>query len=150
MERRGYYCKIPDFSRICEIETLILESEVIKDYHMTFRTHEEKRNLEKGSYMCIVNNSNEICAAIITDLNPDTAQIEAIAVKKEYKIRGLAPILNYQIFKQLCEKQIKIIKGWVETDNNESIKYHLSLGYHFSNKHAEEWILDNKTDKLCK
>ena len=142
MERMGYSCIIPDISCYEEIEDMILESRVIKDYHMTFRTKEEKRNMEKGSYLCIVNEKGELCAAIIADIDVDIAQIEALAVKEEYKIRGLAPILDYKIFKQLCERKIGLVQGWVELDNDDSLRYHMSLGYRFAGKQANEWILE--------
>ncbi len=144
MEKKGYRCIAPDFSRFDEIERIILESNVIKDYQMTYRTPEEKKALEKGIYLCIVNSSDEICAGGIVDIDIAKKIVRegAVAVKPEYKMKGFAPILSYYRNKWLCDKNIQIVQGWISAYNEPSLKYHKSLGYNIMDKYVDEWLLD--------
>ncbi len=142
LEKKGYHCIIPDVSRYGEIDQLIKDSGIIKDYHLTYRTEEERKALLKGSYLCVVNKDHEICAASIAVVNGSVAQAEAAAVKEEYKMRGLAPVLSYQRYKWLCDNHIKTMQGWILTHNKTSLNYHKSLGYCFTDKYVEEWLLE--------
>ena len=140
MEKKGYKCIIPDSSRYAEIEQMFLDSGIIKDYHIEFRTEEEKKQLQEGSYLCIVK-QDEICAARIATLENGVAHAEDIAVKEQYKLKGLAPILAYQGMKWFCENDIKLMRGWVLVHNQNAMEYYRSMGYQFNNKYSEEWIL---------
>lgn len=144
MEEKGYRCIAPDFSRFDEIEHIIVESNIIKDYQMTYRTPDEKRLLEEGTYLCIVNGSDEICAGGIVDVDIAKGIVRdgAIAVKTEYKMKGLAPFLSYYRYKWLCDKNIQTIQGWISIYNKPSLRYHRSLGYSIIEKYVDEWLLD--------
>ncbi len=142
MEKRGYHCIQPDFSRFGQIEQVIIHSEILKDYHLTFRTEQEKKELEEGSYLCIVNKDNEICAASIAVINFGIAQAEVMAVKEEYKMKGLAPILTYQRLKWLCDRNVSKIQGWILLHNETSLRYHQKIGYQLIDRYAEDWILE--------
>lgn len=144
MEKRGYWCIIPDFSRFKEIEDMIIESGIIKDYHIIYRTEEEKKALTPGTYLCMVNNRYEICAASILNINlmEGICQDGIIVVQEKYKMKGFAPIMAYQRYKWLCNNNIQNIQGWILTHNEPSLKYHKSLGFRFIDKYSEEWLLD--------
>lgn len=140
MEKKGYYCIKPKFSQFDQIEQVIINSDILKDYHLTFRTEQEKQELEEGSYLCIVNKDNEICAAGIAAINFGIAQAEVMAVKEEYKMKGLAPILTYQRLKWLCDRNVSKIQGWILLHNETSLRYHKKIGYQLTNRHAIDWL----------
>ncbi len=142
MEEKGYRCIAPDFSRFDEIERIIMDSGTIKEYQMIHRTPEEKRALEKGTYLCIVNSNDEICAGGVVDIAEGIAREGTVAVKTEYKMKGLAPILSYYRYKWLCDKNIPAIQGWISVFNESSLRYHKSLGYSIMDKYVDEWLLD--------
>ena len=144
MKEKGYRCIAPDFSRFDEIERIIMDSGTIKDYQMIYRTPEEKRLLEEGTYLCIVNSSDEICAGGVVDVDIAKRIVRegAAAVKTEYKMKGLAPILSYYRYKWLCDKNIPTIQGWISIYNETSLRYHRSLGYCIMDKYVDEWLLD--------
>lgn len=145
LERKGYHCRVPDASMIEEIETIIFESDVIKDYQLDYWTNEEKkRGLENGFYLCIVNADNQICAAEICKLDDDISEGLALAVREKYRMHGLAPMIVYHRFSQLYHREIKRMQGWILTDNEPSLRYHKSIGYKFTNEYADEWILRGK------
>ncbi len=141
LEKKGYQCKEADFSMFQEIETMILDSGIIKDYQMDYRTDEEKKKLEKGSYLYLTNKDGQICAASLCVIKRGIAKVEGIAVKEDYKGRGLAPSLTYERFRWMRDKKIRLVQGWILTSNVPSLRYHQSLGYEFINKYADEWIL---------
>lgn len=144
MKEKGYQCIAPDFSRFAEIERIIMDSGTIKEYQMIYRTPEEKRSLEKGTYLCIVNSNDEICAGGVVDVDIAKGIVRegTAAVKPEYKLKGLAPILSYYRYKWLCDKNIPTIQGWISVFNESSLRYHRSLGYSIMDKYVDEWLLD--------
>ncbi len=142
IEKKGYCCIEAEYSLFDKIEKIIVGSDILEDYHIISRTDQEKKELEKGSYLCILNEKKDICAASIAVINSGIAQAEEMVVKDEYKMRGFAPILTYQRLKWLDSKNIQKIEGWILTHNESSLRYHRKLGYHFTDKYVEEWILE--------
>lgn len=142
MEKKGFSCVEADYSRYKEIEDLILDSDIIKDYQMNYLTEQEKQQMIAGSYLCVLDKQNQICAASIAFVHDGIARDGVIAVKEEYKMRGVAPMLTYQRYKWFWENKVDSAQGWILVDNNASIKYHTSLGYRSTGKYANEWILE--------
>ena len=144
LEKKGYRCIAADPSLFDEIDKIVVDSGVIKDYQIDYRTYEEKKNLEKGSYLCRVDSNNQICAVSVCVIKDGVAKGVATAVKEEYKMQGLAPVLTYHRFKWLRDNGIESLQAWILTSNEPSLWYHESLGYTFLSKYADEWILDAK------
>lgn len=140
MEQKGYRCIKADFSRYGEIDSLIKDSGIIKEYHMVSRTEEEKKALEEGSYLCMIDAENRICGGSIMVIKDGVAEGEAVAIPEAYKMRGIAPVLTYKRLQWLCENNVEYIQGWILVNNDASIRYHKSLGYTFRNKFANEWL----------
>lgn len=142
MQKKGFFCIEADYSCYKEIEELILDSDIIKDYQMSYFTEHEKQMLRQGTYLCVLNKYDQICAASICNVdNNGIARDGAIAVKEEYKMKGITPLLSYHRLKWACENKIDLIQGWILTDNDASIKYHKGVGYQETGKYANEWIL---------
>lgn len=141
MGKKGFHCIEADHSLYKEIEDLILDSNVIKDYHMTYHTVQEKQMMTEGSYLCVLDKQNQICAASISFVNGGVARDGAVAVKEEYKMKGIAPLLTCHRMKWFLRNEINLIQGWIRTDNDASMKYHKSLGYQMTGRYANEWIL---------
>ena len=74
MEKKGYRCIAADPSLFDEIDKIVVDSGVIKDYQIDYRTYEEKKNLEKGSYLCIVDSNNQICAVSVCVIKDGVAK----------------------------------------------------------------------------
>ena len=73
LEQKGYRFKTADISMIGEIEQIILDSGVIKDYQLNYLTEEEKKEMaEKGCYSYIVNGENQICGGGYFFIDGDT------------------------------------------------------------------------------
>lgn len=142
LEKKGYRCITADFSMLQEIEEMILDSGIIKDYQLNYWTDEEKKRMaEKGSYLCIVNHDYQICAAATCIIGDTTIKGMTGVVKEKYKMHGLIVALAYHRLKWLYENGFKSIQGWILTDNEPSLRYHQSMGYEFMNEYADEWIL---------
>lgn len=142
MEEQGFSCVCAEESQFQEIEEMICTSGVIKDYQMTYRTPEEKRALERGSYLCVLDKEGNMCAAHFCALVNGITTEGAVVVKEEYKMRGLVSMFTYYRSQWLKEHQAVCSQGWIETDNMPSIRMHKSLGYEFRDRYADEWILD--------
>lgn len=142
MEEQGFSCVCAEEPQFQEIEEMICSSGVIKDYQIAYRTPEEKRALEKGSYLCILDKEGNMCAASFCALVNGITTGGALVVKEEYKMRGLVPMITYYRSKWLEKHHASYSQGWIETDNMPSIRLHKSLGYEFRDRYADEWILD--------
>lgn len=142
MEGQGFSCVYAEEPQFQEIEEMICASGVIKDYQMAYRTPEEKRALEKGSYLCILDKEGNMCAASFCAIVSGITTGGALVVKEEYKMRGLVPMFTYYRSRWLKEHHVVCCQGWIETDNMPSIRLHKSLGYEFRDRYADEWILD--------
>lgn len=142
MQDQGFRCIEADFSQYKEIESLILDSNIIKDYQLDYLTEQEKQMMLAGSYLCVLDKHNQICAVSLCVVNGGVARNGSIAVKEEYKMKGIAPLIAYQRFKWFRESGIDLSQTWIRVDNDASIKYNKSLGYQSTGKYANEWILE--------
>lgn len=142
MESQGFSCVCAEEPQFREIEQMFCASGVIKDYQMAYRTREEKKALEKGSYMCILDRNGNMCAASFCAIVNGITTGGSVAVKEEYKMRGLVPMFTYYRSRWLRDHHVTYSQGWIETDNMPSIRLHESLGYEFRDRYADEWVLD--------
>lgn len=141
MERKGFRCIEAEYPLYKEIEDLILSSDVIKDYQMHYLTEEEKQMMPPGSYICVLDREDQICAAAIAYVHDGISRDGVFAVKEEYKMRGIAPLLTYKRYNWSRKNKVVLGQGWILIDNDASIKYHKNLGYESTGKYANDWLL---------
>lgn len=144
MESKGFRCIRADKRYYEEIENLLLASQKIHDYQIDYKTDEEKNEMPIGTYLCILNDKDEICAANVCYIEGEVAYGEGAAVVDRYKMQGLAPIMTYHRLKWLEEKGVPILRAWILEDNTASLRYHTSVGYKFVNKYVNEWIRETE------
>lgn len=142
LEAQGFSCVYAEESQFREIEDMICASGVIKDYQMTYFSPEEKRALDKGSYLCILDKEGNMCAASFCTIVNGITTGGMLVVKEEYKMKGIVLMCYYYRTRWLKEHHVILIQAWVETDNMPSVRYHKSMGYEFRDRYADEWILD--------
>lgn len=142
LERKGFSIMHAAPIQYSEIEKFILESNIIKDYHLDYLTEEEKQELPDGTYIYISDKDGNICGASICLIDGEMGHGIGVAVKEQYKLLGFAPVLAAYRFAWLCDKNVKHSAGWIVTTNDASIRYHKNLGYNFTDKYADEWIKD--------
>lgn len=140
-EKKGYVFKVLDGTMYDDAAKILLKSNIIHDYQIDFKTDEEKAKLPVGTCLGIVNSDNELCGACLCDIKNGYAKGIGIAIEEPYKMNGFAPILTYHRLSWLKENGISLIEGWILINNVDSIKYHRRLGYRFTEKYADEWIL---------
>lgn len=142
LEAQGFSCVYAEESQFQEIEDMFYASGVIKDYQMVYFSPEEKRALDKGSYLCILDREGNMCAASFCAIVNGITTGGMLVVKEEYKMRGLVPMCSYYRTQWLKQHHVVISQGWVETDNMPSIRLHKSMKFEFRDRYADEWILD--------
>lgn len=145
MEAKGYRCVMADENCYEQIEEMVLASRIIKDYQIDYRTADEKKKFQKGAYLCIFNDKEEMCAVNVCFIDNGVAYGEGVAIAEEFKMHGLAPMLSYYRYKWLHDNGIEYIQAWILLENEASLRYHESLGYQFVNKYVDEWV--RETDK---
>ncbi len=115
----------------------------LKLFHIPFRTREEELQLIRdGSYACIINSSNEICAARQIERMAGNLYSPWFCVKSEYKNKyGLGIVMTGFEMKYACEHDLQRVYGWIANDNVKSWNYHKRLGVLCSGKAADEWVM---------
>lgn len=140
MLRNGFSVVEPDEGLIPQIRELEKNIKSVPIYQIPYFSDEEILTLGKEKrIICIVNDKKELCA--IKTVTEEKSSNCYVAVKEEYQqMYGLAIVL---IWYQMCYVEENNLKwtGWMEETNNESIKFHMNLGYRWSGKYMEEWVL---------
>lgn len=115
----------------------------LKVFHIPFHTREEELQIiREGGYACIINRSNEICAARKIERMMGSLYSPWFCVKSEYKNKyGLGIVMTGFEMKYACEHDLPRVYGWIANDNVESWNYHKRLGVICSGKAADEWVL---------
>lgn len=140
MEMKGFRCVVADETYLDKIESMLFASEKVRDYQIDYRTSEEKRVMKEGTYLCVLNSEDEICAVNACYMEGQTAYGEGVAIEEQYKMHGLAPIMTFHRFKHLADNNVTNILAWILTDNEASLRFHTSVGYELVNKYIDEWV----------
>lgn len=143
MGRFGLKITYADNSQLEDIIRLRDSTTELKPYHFSYETMEERlKAIEKGYFRCVVNAQNELCAAQQFCVERAGIQGNWLAVETGYKEKyGIGTAMAYHSFAYAIEHNIRNYFGWVEKNNEKSLRYHQSVGYGLTGKLAEDWIL---------
>lgn len=141
-EKKGFTYKVLDASMYDAAEKILLNSNIIHDYQIDYKTDEEKAELPLGTCLGIINSEGELCGVSMCDIKNGCAKGIGIAIEEQYKMNGFAPILTFHRLSWLKENDISLLEGWILINNTDSINYHRRLGYRFTEKYADEWVLN--------
>ena len=132
-----------DSSQLESIFRLREREAELKPFHFSYETLEERQQaIEKGYFRCVVNAQNELCAAQQFSVERNGIQGNWLAVETDYKEKyGIGAAMAYHSFAYAIEHNIRNYFGWLEKDNEKSLRYHQSIGYRLTGKAAEDWIL---------
>lgn len=138
--------KIIYADRVAQLESIFRlrdRTPELKAYHFPYETMEERQQaIEKGFFRCVVNAGNELCAAQQFSVGGNGVEGNWLAVETEYKEKyGIGAAMEYHSFAYAIEHNIRNYFGWVEKDNEKSLRFHQSAGYRLTGKVAEDWIL---------
>lgn len=140
LEHQNFRIIRADYSYNDQINALIDGQDMIKYYHIPYQTEDEiKATFEDRNYVAIVNDKDEILAYTSGHLENGKRYADAMIIKEEYKLYGFAPILFYYC---TCSGFSDIRKTSVNLENIASVKLHKKLGWKFTNKYMENWLLD--------
>lgn len=130
----------PDYSYYDQIKALVEGQDMIKYYHIPYQTEDEiKAVFEEKNYVAIVNENDELLAYTGGHLENGKRYADAMIIKEEYKLHGFAPILVYYC---TYSRFSDVRKTSVNLENAASIKLHKKLGWNFTNKYMENWLLE--------
>lgn len=142
LARFGLRITYADRSQLEDIFRLRDQEPDLKPYHFSYETMEEKeRAIEKGYFRCVVNAENKLCAAQQFSVERNGIQGNWLAVETDYKEKyGIGAAMAYHSFAYAIERNIGNYFGWLERDNEKSLRYHQSIGYRLTGKVAEDWV----------
>lgn len=130
----------PDYKLVPQIRGILESLDTISNYQIPYFREEEIIEFGKeGRFICIINEKRELCA--VKFYREEDSLYGTIAIKEEYqKAYGIAVILYCHLPGYMKGKDLKP-EGWIATVNTESIKYHMNLGYYWTGRYMDEWVL---------
>lgn len=148
IERFGFRICYADRNMIDDIMNLRNREPVLSRYHFEFETDDEiYKDIDDGLYRVVLNKENEVIAAQHFKEKNGTINGEWLAVKEEFKLQyGIGGALAYHSFDYAKQKGVEMYYGWVEINNENSLKYHKSLGYKQTDKRSESWIMEAENE----
>lgn len=140
LEHQNFRIIRADYSYHDQIDALMEGQDMIKYYHIPYQTEDEiKAGFEDNNYVAIINENDELLAYTSGHLENGKRHADAMIIKDEYKLYGFAPLLFYYC---TCSGFSSIRKTSVNLTNAASIKLHKKLGWKFTNKYMENWLLE--------
>lgn len=131
-----------DYSYRSQIDKLMDGQDMINYWHRPYQTEDEiKSAFDRGCYTAIVNEKDEIVAYTSGGVGEGKLQPDiAMVIKDEYKRSGLAVILFYYCL--AYEPSDLMRKTSIDLANSASVKLHKKLGWKFTDKYMENWLLE--------
>lgn len=131
-----------DYSYRGQIDKLMDGQNQIKYYHRPHQTEDEiKSAYDQGCYTAIINEENEIVAYTSGGFGKGKLQPDiAMVIREDYKRSGLAVILFYYCLAN--ESSDLMRKTSIDLANSASVKLHKKLGWKFTDKYMDDWLLE--------
>ena len=138
LERMNWKIKVANYSQYNEIKDILENQKILKWFHEDYSTEEEiKIRLDRGDYICIVDECNKVLAYNSGYELNGCWYGDGIFVRNEYKMYGLAPILQY--YRGIISGDM-VRKGVILLNNTPTIKFHRSMGWQFMDKCIDCWL----------
>ena len=131
-----------DYSYCNQIEDLLNSQDMIRYYHRPYRTADEvKSEFDAGCYVAVVNERDEVVAYTSRGFDEGQLRLDlAMVIKDEYKLTGHALLLCYYCLGNRRSDTIR--KAGIDLKNSASINLHKKLGWKFTNRYMENWLLE--------
>lgn len=141
--QNGFTLIEPNLEIISQIRSFQKNIEEIPIYQIPYFDDEDFITFGKKKQIFCVLDKNGQLGAIKVFLE-EKATYGYVAIKEEYqRWYGIAPVMSHLSMNYAKERKIKLL-GWIADTNIKSIKYHMKIGYHWTGRYTDEWILKAK------
>lgn len=132
-----------------EILHLRMETEEFSCFTFPYMSEEEiLQGMIEHSYICVFDSSQNICAATYVDYSSSIPEGNGVCVKEEYKNKfGFGGALLYRALSDSFEKGYKRYRSWVTKGNGSSVRFHERMGFQYTGKVEDDWILGGVSSK---
>lgn len=144
LKQEGFQLTPAKKEMLNEIRDMQLQINEIPYYQFSYYSDEELIDeADQGHLVCILNPNDEICA--VRHFFIEGSGIYGwIAIKEPYKKKyGMAIVFSEYTLRYAMEHDLKVL-GWITDTNSVSIQYHHKIGYHWTGRYADEWLLRTK------
>lgn len=110
-------------------------------YQYPFSTEEElEKDAQDGRLSGIFDRNGQLCA-LRHSFMEGNSMYGWLIVKEQYREKyGMAVVLSEHAMQCALKNRYKVF-GWIELSNMPSIKYHTAIGYQWTNRCMDTWIL---------
>lgn len=132
-----------------EILRLRMETKEFSCFTFPYLSEEEIwQGMEEHSYLCVFDSFQNICATTYVDYSAMIPEGNGVCVKEKYKKKfGFGGALLYRALYDSFEKGCERYHSWVTEGNEASIQFHERMGFQYTGKVEEDWILGGTENK---
>lgn len=141
LEKQGF--RVSPISReyFDQVSKLQKETPEIPFYQIPYFSEKELiEDAQCGRLLGIFDSKNNLCT--VRHFFPEGKNLYGwLAVKSEYKdLYGMALLMTEITMNYAIENNFKI-SGWITDNNKQSMQYHMKLGYQWTGRCMDEWVL---------
>lgn len=137
-ENAGLKMVVPTKSMIPQIKELQKQLKTIPFYEIPYITDEEM--CSSGRVKCVINKEGSVCA-VSAGLYDNITHGWSGILKEYQKGYGIAVMLWRNLLLHAQEKNATIA-GMISERNKQSIRFHFKMGFHWTGRYAEYWVLN--------
>lgn len=143
MNNEGLVLEKFPIARLNELKEMQKNIAQIPYYQFDYFTDEElKKEILEGRIICVRNKKNDEICGIRHFFLEKNNMYGWVVIKDEYKKRyGMALIFTKYSLEYALNNG-NLVTGWITNTNFESINYHTKLGYTWSGRCMDDWILE--------
>lgn len=132
-----------------EILCLRRETPEFSCFTFSYLSNEEiLQGMKEHSYICVFDRFHNICATTYVDYGSMIPEGNGLCVKEAYKKRfGFGGALLYRALSDSFEKGYKRYYGWITEGREASVQFHERMGFQYTGKVEEDWILGGANNK---
>ena len=133
----------PEKEHVEGMRELFRSLKEIPVWHVPYRSDEEiVESGKRGNTVCAIDKNGRVCGAIT--YFQDDATYGWVGVAEDYQKKPGIPVVLYEwSYRRIMERNPNL-NGWIAEDNLKSSKFHLAMGFTWTGRHKEDWVLFNQ------
>lgn len=130
----------PEEKHVESFRELLRSLKEIPVWHVPYQNDEEiVESGRRGNTVCAVDKNDRVCAAISYFF--DDATYGWVGIAPDYQKKPGIPVVLYEwSYRRILERNPNL-NGWIADINKKSANFHVAMGFTWTGRHKEDWVL---------
>lgn len=130
----------PEKKHVKSFWELAEQLEEIPMWHIPYMSDDEiVRSGERGNTICAVDKNDRVCGAI--SYSDDNTTYGWVGIARDYQKKPGIPMVLYEwSYRRILDRDPNL-NGWIAEENTKSKNFHTSIGFTWTGRHKEDWVL---------